>query len=270
MRELFFKIVSYQGGDLFNDELVPWLNKNESGFTKFIEQVGKLTADANNISAVPVEVSWDLYALSRVLDCLTQCFQYEAGRAADNNFAAVSQKQYISFAQRLGLTPKKPGVFSPFFYEILSAEPGEPSFNLLDIRYPALMLGNLLIHRGGTVIAMSPSEFNLELVNRAEIYWAYSRANRAAHDLSHGWGSNSQWRTKFRFDFACPDGFLYNSQGKIDLSLTSDFTLQKLQAHGLSLPEAKELTMYRHFITSEKEDNDLFPYDYRFFEKMHF
>ncbi|AKJ41515.1 hypothetical protein [Pragia fontium] len=266
MRDLFYNITNYQGDKIFNDELVPWLDVNERDFSNFIKKVSNLTIDVNNVSHISDEISWQLYALSRVLDCLTQCFQYKDRVAINSKEPFISREQYISFAQRLGLSIKTPEVFNPFFYEIIRAESGKPNFDILEIRYPALMLGHLLINRGGVVISMSPSEYNIELVNNAEIYWAYTRSHRASNDLSHGWGSNSQWRTGFRFDFECSNGFIYNSQGSVDLNLTSDSTFQILQEDSLSLLEARELTMYRHFITGTRNDDDLFPYNYKFFD----
>ncbi|SUB81779.1 Uncharacterised protein [Pragia fontium] len=266
MRDLFYNIKNYQDDKIFNDELVPWLDANERDFSNFIKKVSNLTIDVNNVAHISDETSWQLYALSRVLDCLTQCFQYKDRVAINSKEPFISREQYISFAQRLGLSIKTPEVFNPFFYEIIRAESGKPNFDILEIRYPALMLGHLLINRGGVVISMSPSEYNIDLVNNAEIYWAYTRSHRASNDLSHGWGSNSQWRTGFRFDFECSNGFIYNSQGSVDLNLTSDSTFQILQEDSLSLFEARELTMYRHFITSTRDDDDLFPYNYKFFD----
>ncbi|SFB95945.1 hypothetical protein [Pragia fontium] len=266
MRDLFYNITNYQGDKIFNDELVPWLDANERDFSNFIKKVSNLTIDVNNVAHISDETSWQLYALSRVLDCLTQCFQYKDRVAINSKEPFISQEQYISFAQRLGLSIKTPEVFNPFFYEIIRAESGKPNFDILEICYPALMLDHLLINRGGVVISMSPSEYNIDLVNNAEIYWAYTRSHRASNDLSHGWGSNSQWRTGFRFDFECSNGFIYNSQGSVDLNLTSDSTFQILQEDSLLLFEARELTMYRHFITSTRDDDDLFPYNYKFFD----
>ncbi|WP_140919630.1 hypothetical protein [Limnobaculum xujianqingii] len=268
MRELFFKILDYKGNNLFKDELIPWLKENENYYSNFMKQVSELTADIDNISLIPDEVSWELYALSRVLDCLTEKFQYKEDISFDKSAIPLSQAQYIYFAQRLGLTATESKVFSTFYCEIIRAECSESNFDILDTRYPALMLGHLLIHRGGVIISMSPSMFNLELVNNAEIYWAYLRAHRESHDLSKGWGSNSQWRTRFRFDFECPDGFLYNAQGDVDLNQKSDAAFERLKEYDLSLAEAEELTMYRHFITCTKKGGDVFPYDYKFFDEV--
>lgn len=104
-------------------------------------------------------------------------------------------------------------------------------------------------------------EYNIDHINNAQIYWAYTRSNRPSQDLSYGWGSNSQWRTSFRFDFKLSNGFLYNAAARFDLTRVNSAVQEELSKDGLFTEEARELLKYRHFITSHKRDDDLFPYD---------
>ena len=48
------------------------------------------------------------------------------------------------------------------------------------------------------------------MVTSSPLYWASRRRYRPAVDLSHGWGSNSLWRTSFRRDYRLPDRLVYN------------------------------------------------------------
>lgn len=264
MRDLFEKIQDYEGDDLFNQLLMPWIKENE--FHKFIEQVAQWTADINQIDNLPNEVIWSLYALSRVLDILTFRFQYNVGEVVDPHDPKITLEEYVTFAQSMGLTVRHITKYHPFDCEIVKAECGEPSFSLLEPRFPALMLNNLIIKRGGVILAMNPSEYRIDLMNNATIYWAYWRQCRPSQDQSRGWGSNSQWRTDFRFDFECENGFLYNAQGKINISTVNEEASEELRHYDISFAEARELTKYRHFITCTKKDDDLYPYKYKLLE----
>lgn len=264
MRDLFEKIRDYEGDELFKQLLMPWVEENE--FHKFIEKVGQLTADIDQIANLPVEISWDLYALSRVLDILTFRFQYAAGEEIASSDPKITLKEFISFAEAIGLTVKHVQEYHPFYCEIVRAECDEPSFKLLETRFPALMLNHLMIKRAGVIIALHPSEYCIDLVNNATIYWSYWRNCRPSQDQSRGWGSNSQWRTSFRFDVERENGFLYNTQGKFDVGTVNEEAQEELRHYDLSFSEAREITKYRHFITSTKKDNDLYPYSYKLFE----
>lgn len=266
MRNLFESIQEYNGDNVYDQVLIPWLDKNGPEIREFMADVAESTADIKQVSDVPNVMSWTLYALSRVLDLLTLPFQKDTHQEEQQRISLISLEEYLSFVHLLGLEVNQPTLFHPFYCEILRAEGGGPGISLVEMRYPALTLGHLLIKRGGAVITMSPSEYNIELVNKATIYWAYSRLNRDCEDLSRGWGSNSQWRTGFRFDFDCKEGFLYNAQGKNDLNKPSKSVLAEIHDDGLSLAEAKELTVYRQGITFSGTEQEFFPYDYRFFE----
>jgi hypothetical protein len=107
----------------------------------------------------------------------------------------------------------------------------------------------------------------LDLINSASIYWTYRRKNRKYLDLSQGWGSNSQWRTDLRLDIETKDSFIYNQKGKFDLNNLTTELLEELRQQNLEIEEAIELTKYRHFVRSTKDDTDLFPYDFKYEEK---
>ncbi len=175
--------------------------------------------------------------------------------------------EYIKFIEAIGLKVINLYEYTPFHHEIFEAVTGEVNFQISKMLFPPVILRGLLIKRGGVVITLNPMSFDLDTVNNSTIYWAYRRKNRKYADLSQGWGSNSQWRTKFRFDFDQGEYYLYNSEGKIDLNSPSQKDIDDLNEGNLSLNEAVEITVNRHFITSKKRDTDLFPYDYKYLEK---
>jgi hypothetical protein len=90
------------------------------------------------------------------------------------------------------------------------------------------------------------------------LYWAYRRKNRPYQDVSHGWGSNSQWRTRFRRDFRIGDEFYYSVDDKNDLSLMEP---TEVNNNGLTREECVELLTNRCFLITTKPHHDLWPYD---------
>jgi len=50
------------------------------------------------------------------------------------------------------------------------------------------------------------------------LYFTYLRRSRPTCDLSHGWGSNSQWSTDFRRDYAGGGMLHHNVDGVATLS----------------------------------------------------
>jgi len=128
-----------------------------------------------------------------------------------------------------------------------------------------------MIKRAGVIITNNPKDYNINLINSAPIYWTYRRKNRIYHDLSHGWGSNSQWRTEFRLDVETENTFVYNLKGKYNLSNPAEEVFDKLRCCAgegtvLELQEAIELVVNRQFIKCTKDNNDLWPYDFKYTE----
>ncbi|MEV4706843.1 hypothetical protein [Actinoplanes sp. NPDC049316] len=54
------------------------------------------------------------------------------------------------------------------------------------------------------------------MATTSPLYWASWRRYRPAVDLSHGWGSNSRWRTSFRRDYRLTDRLAYNVDAALD------------------------------------------------------
>jgi hypothetical protein len=100
------------------------------------------------------------------------------------------------------------------------------------------------------------------IAESSKFYWTFRRKDRACADESHGWGSNSQWRTRFRRDYQLPSGFLYNVDGTESLNDSAS------DLDGIARAVMIELVRHRGLIRSEIDDSDLYPYRYSYFEPI--
>lgn len=132
----------------------------------------------------------------------------------------------ISLAERnawlgsLGFTELQQPTFHPFYHEIVEVEqspdPDEP-ITLLGIVWPGFMLRHMMFCRAGVRVRGGERVVRKDLAEHSHLYWAFVRRNRPAVDLSHGWGSNSQWSTSFRRDYVDHDAYYYNVDGEVDI-----------------------------------------------------
>ena len=257
-RGLYEKIMEYEDKNIFLDLLECW---DEIDIAK------KYLNSFNNWFNLSVEDNWNFYSLSRVLDVFTLHFQ--PNRNADGSSwkgVNITIDEYVSFVKLLGLEILVPKIYRPFDCEILESIENKNNFEIIECIFPVVKLKNLLIKRGGVIISNNSKEYNLNLINNAKMFWAYWRKNRKYEDLSHGWGSNSQWRTEIRLDIETDDEFIYNFQGKHDLNNVSNETRNELREQNLEINEAIELLVNRQFIKCTKDDNDVFPYDFKYVE----
>lgn len=263
IKDLYFKIQDFRCEGVFETLIKKWLLEND--YKTYISTISqKIQIDKIDLSQDDI---WELYALSRVLDILTLQFQTNNNADGSNwTGSQISLSEYVEFNNMIGLTTETPTVFKPFDCEIIEAQAGNIDFQIIEHCFPTIKLNNLIVKRAGVKITLNPNKYNLNLVNTAPIYWTFRRKNRKYLDLSQGWGSNSQWRTDLRLDIETHDSFIYNFQGEFDLNNPTDKVLEQLHDDNLEIKEAIELTKFRHFIVSKKEDSDLFPYDYRYQE----
>ncbi len=153
------------------------------------------------------ELLQELYALSRVADFLLLDPQLPP---------------YLTLFTALGMAPFEDAArFDPFLHEIVEVEQAEDPkapIEILEVRHPGLMLGELLFGRAGVRIRAGDAHAERGVADRFPLYWTFRRAHRPTHDLSHGWGSNSQWSTDFRLDYRTPDGDHLNvaENGSVD------------------------------------------------------
>ncbi|WP_434278836.1 hypothetical protein [Acinetobacter sp. CE-15] len=262
---LYFEtILDFKAEDFFESVIKKWIVEND--YKNYISNISnKISGRKNELLQEDI---WELYALSRVLDLLTLPFQTD-NDADDSDWKGprITVSEYIEFNNLLGLEITTPFSFKPFNCEIIEAQIGMNDFEIIECNFPAVKLNNLMIKKAGVKILLNPDKFNLNLINKASIYWAFRRKNRKYFDLSQGWGSNSQWRTDLRLDIETENSYIYNVTGKFNLNSPTIELTEELNQQDLELNEAVELTVFRHFMKCTKDDSDLFPYDFRFEEQ---
>jgi hypothetical protein len=90
-----------------------------------------------------------------------------------------------------------------------SEDPDSPP-NVVTEHWPGAIAGGLLLVRAGVTVRAGANVFDAHVAARSCLYWSWWRRNRIVRDLSHGWGSNSQWGTDFRRDYIVEGELRYN------------------------------------------------------------
>jgi hypothetical protein len=238
-RELHDAVTMYDGGDLYSDLVRPWLRRQD-GERRWLEAFAR--RKGSPIPAATMEDLWQLYALSRI------------GQRMQLDLTAA---QYAELMESMGLTRIEAKAFHPFTHEIVTVDTrGSGGPELVEEYWPGYMLGPMLFARAGCLVAAGPDAMVKEIAEQATMYWAFVRRNRPVHDLSHGWGSNSQWRTDFRRDYLLGGIRYYNV----------DATPERID-DDLDESERLELLRYRSFVKCARRHDDCFPYDYTHSEK---
>ncbi len=209
---------------------------------------------------------WDLFALSVCSDHLLWLWQQ----------GELTIAEYSRFFAEVGMPVSNVDHlhYHPFYHEIYyvndELKVGEQEQIIVKEQlYPMIMFGDLQFSRAGVVIYNHPS-IDKDLAENSEMYFANRRDNRSCQDLSHGWGSNSRWRTDFVRNYETASEWMFNVDGKVDLSEAEDYK-QHYQHYDDEIPvlisEAKELLVNRCFIHQknipQEMQSDLFPYDWR-------
>lgn len=212
---------------------------------------------------------WELYAVSRVSDLLLLAFQ-------EGNFSRVLPitwrptiiaEQRTEFWLSLNMQPITQTTFSPFYHEIVEVvqaeNPAQP-ITLLEELWPGFMLGCMLFCRAGVKVAAGTDHAIKDIAEHSTMYFNYTRAYRPCEDLSRGWGSNSQWRTDFRRDYAVEGAYFYNVDGKWNVMERAPKTgpgrNTEPTRNEFSAEERLELLTHRCFVRTAKFHGDLWPY----------
>lgn len=243
-------------GQLFARVLLPWLaaSPGKVAWLAALRERGSVT-----LPVLEIEDLWELYALSRLCELLVFETEEIALRAP-----RLSMPELEDVLARLGIDVLRPMHYSAFHHEIVRLVPAQDPAHLpslLGYEWPCLMLGSLLLMRGGVSVQAGREVLAPGIADAATLYWAYSRPRRPAHDLAHGWGSNSAWRTAFRRDYALDGQWHFNVDGTVDLELLAPDAVDE---YGLTVAQRVELLVNRSFITTNREHADLFPYADRF------
>jgi hypothetical protein len=198
-----------------------------------------------------------LYTAFRVASLLLLRFQTD--RADDYTGPSVTIEGYRLFHEALGFRVPEVVSFHPFFHEITGVEQaasaGAP-VTVLRQAWPALMLGRMMFCRAGCVVAGGTAHVVKEIAEHSKLFWTFRRNDRPCEDQSHGWGSNSQWATALRRDYASPAGFRYNIDGKESLDGASG-TLREIDAGMM-----REVVRNRCLVRTAADDSDFYPYRY--------
>ncbi|MFJ5265815.1 hypothetical protein ACIQAC_35680 [Streptomyces sp. NPDC088387] len=283
---LFVALRDHEGPDAFGAVVTPWLARAVAGYRDRLAKAATSLCreDFEPPAALRGEMSWELYALSRVSDVLLLSHQppYEAGGEAPwahrlhplDQWPALGLGQYLHLFTALGLVPfQETESFDPFLHEIVEVEqtqdPQEP-IRVTEVVWPGLWLGPLLFSRAGVRVRAGARHAERGRADRSPLYWTFLRRHRPTVDQSHGWGSHAQWRTELRLDYRTPTGRRINADGHLDID-TADGDPSPAEAP-LTPAERRELLRNRCLLrtpayTAPPSDagweSDLYPFDWR-------
>ncbi|MEW1691393.1 hypothetical protein ACIQOF_07215 [Streptomyces sp. NPDC091265] len=285
-RELFTSLRDHVGHDPYAAVVVPWLSRAEVGYRgRLADATDRLCRETfDGPATVRADLSWELYALSRVSDVLLLPFQPPAATAEEAPWArrvhpldqrpGLDMTQYLQIFTQLGLAPfDETGTFDPFLHEVVEVEqaedPDEPA-RVTGLVWPGLWLGRLLFSRAGVRIRAGVHHAERGVADRSPLYWTFVRRHRPTVDLSHGWGHNSQWRTEFRLDYRTETGELVNADGCEDIDANEDVDFPSAL---LTPEERRHLVRNRCLLrtpvnasalaATSSWEMELFPFDWR-------
>jgi hypothetical protein len=226
---------------------------------------------------------WQLYALSRVSDLLLVPFTPVGDPAQVSSDDEIWRSFPLRMEERtdwfvsLGMRQIKATAFHPFYHEIVAVEqspdPEEP-ITLVETIWPGFMLGQMLFCRAGVKVRGGAQHIVKQIAETSTLYFTYRRTNRPTSDLSHGWGSNSQWGTDFRRDYEDAAMFYYNVDRAVSVDEPYPFSEYDQydaedQTVSLTRDQRIELLTHRCFIVTDKPHGDLWPFDFTYEEPQH-
>lgn len=243
--------------------LLPWLAERPEIVTE-LREIGRPDSHRRPVSD---EVSFGLYALSRLVEILIAPYQPVDG---DPKLLAwttgepwwpgpmPSATAWSEFRSALGAVEIAEDAFHPFFHEVVRVvpadDPDEPP-SLVEQLWPGAVVGGLVLVRSGVVVRAGANRLDPAVAAKSCLYWAWWRRNRLVRDLSHGWGSNSQWGTEFRRDYVVGDELHYN----VDLRLNPQMSRTGDEVSDLPFEDRRELLRWRHSRTIDLGDDE-WPY----------
>jgi len=263
--ELYRALQEYDGADAYADLLERWPGQNPDEcrwLAEFIQRPGGADDCKSDATA---EDLCKLYAAWRVASTLLLRFQ--AGRADGTDYRgpAISVEGYQLFHEAVGFRVPEVGSFHPFFHEIIGVQQRSPAGTPVEVVeqvWPPLMLGDMIFCRAGCIVSGGEAYVVKDVAERSKLYWTFRPKDRPCADQSHGWGSNSQWRTRLRRDYQSPAAFLYNVDGQEPLNTARGCI------DGIDVSTMIELVRNRCLIRSAIDDSDLYPYRYTYTETL--
>ena len=259
---LYDALLAHDGDDACADVLEPWADGHPDEVrwpAAFRERTD------NDWSAATGEALCRLYALFRVVSL--SLLRLQSGRADGSDYPGpkVGVEGLRRFLERSGFHVPETVGFHPFFHEVLSVrESGEATapVEVLDVRWPCFMLGDLLFCRAGVSVSAGRSHLVPEIAGSSKLYWTHRRKDRPHEDLSHGWGGRSQWSTPLRRDYRRAGRHHFNVDGRRRLDDPG------ADVRGLSAATLIELVRHRCLVRTRLDDSDLCPYPYSYVEAV--
>ncbi|MFB4306373.1 hypothetical protein [Actinomadura sp. GTD37] len=190
------------------------------------------------------------------------------GRIGSRRLEPGGLAEYTGFFTGIGLTPfEHAEAFSPFHHEIFAViqDPSATRVTLEEVLWPGFWFGDLLFSRAGVRVRAPRHLIDAEVATTSTLYFAYSREPRPTSDLSHGWGSNSQWRTRFHRFYSDKDGLHFNWDGEMDIGADPPTPPADRLGDPDPLDERRELLLHRCFVRSAPphDEDDRFPFNDR-------
>ncbi|RFS82052.1 hypothetical protein D0T12_27765 [Actinomadura spongiicola] len=175
---------------------------------------------------------------------------------------------YTRFLTGIGLTPfEHAEAFSPFHHEIFAVvqDPAATSVILEEVLWPGFWFGDLLFSRAGVRVRAPRHLVDASVATSSTLYFTFCRVPRPTNDMSHGWGSNSQWRTSFPRFYSDADGLHLNWDGEVDIGADPPVRPADMLDDPAPLDERRELLLHRCFVRSAlpEDEDDRYPFDDR-------
>lgn len=203
-----------------------------------------------------------LYALSRVSDQLIASFAPADTWLPDADALAV----HAEFFSGIGLVPfEHADAFSPFHHEVFAVteDPDATSVTVKDVLWPGFWFGDLLFSRAGVRVRAPRHLIDATVATTSTLYFTHRRGHRPTSDLSHGWGSNSQWRTSFARFYADDEGLHFNWDGETDIGVDPPaHSPGRHENEEDPLQERRQLLLHRCFVRDPHpaDEDDRFPF----------
>ncbi|OBY90889.1 hypothetical protein A6723_021960 [Pseudomonas sp. AU11447] len=250
-RSLYYALIQHSGEGRY-EELLKRSLEELHALMSTLEPLKRL--NSSRPGTVDQEKLQELFALSVINEHLLCASDF-------------SLSEYQQFFRALGFVPfDPPAQFNPALCEVMSVDnsTAEQSIALGHCHWPGLKFGELIFSRCAVDISCPQS---LQIINGfadcSTLYFTNHRNHRPVHDLSHGWGNNSRWRTAFHRTYEIGNLTLYNVDGSIDLAdPEAAETLKDLELQRLALVEAQELLIHRCQVGASRQMHDYFPYDW--------
>lgn len=258
--ELFRALLAYDGADAYSDVLERWPEQNADECC-WLADFSRRTE--SRWGAASDEDLCRLYAVFRVASTLLLRFQVGRADGTDYPGPAISVEGYQLFHEALGFRVPEAAGFHPFFHEIVhvrQAPIAETPIVVVEQVWPPLMLGSMMFCRAGVVASGGAAHVVKGVAEQSKLYWTFRRKDRPYEDQSHGWGSNSQWRTRLRRDYLSLPGFHYNVDAEESLNAATG------TVDGLDVPVMVELIRNRCMLRTAVDNSDLYPYRYSYTE----